>query len=187
MAQPFGKDNTAYQHGFAKRGKRPAIYWRWRHMIQRCHMEKDKDFDKYGAKGITVCDRWRLGENGVSGFLLWMQDMGPMTHAGASIDRIDGTKGYYPGNCRWATLTTQANNKRTNVFLTHLGQRLTVAQWARIVEIGPKTIGYRLKQGASVEEALTKRPNHGQKLKSSRKTHHDNTKSSLPQTSHQPD
>ncbi len=133
-------------------------------MLQRCHMPKDKDYHKYGAVGITVCDRWRFGENGVSGFVCWLQDMGPLPFPQASIDREDGTKGYSPDNCRWATLITQANNRKSNVHLTYQGQTLTVAQWARIVGIGPKTIGYRLKQGASIEEALFKKPNNGRKL-----------------------
>ena len=165
MAQPRGKENTAYKHGFAARGKRPAIYWHWRHMIARCHEPKSKDYARYGARGIDVCDRWRSGEDGVSGFILWMQDMGPKPFPGASIDRIDGTRGYSPENCRWASVHEQANNKVTNVRLTARGQTMTVAQWARVVGIGPKTLGYRLRQGVSHEDAIFTKPNHGIKLK----------------------
>jgi len=166
MAQPCGKDNTAYKHGFAVQGKRPAIYWHWRHMIARCHEPRSKDYHKYGARGIVVCDRWRYGEDGVSGFVLWLQDMGPKPYPGASVDRKDNDKGYAPDNCRWASVHEQANNRRTNVLVTAFGQTMTVAQWARTLGIGPKTIGYRLRQGASPEEALMKKPHRGTKLKS---------------------
>ena len=169
MAQPFGKNNTAYKHGFAVKGVRPSIYWRWRHMIDRCHTKTHKDYPRYGAMGVAVCDRWRYGEKGVSGFVLWMQDMGPMSFPHASIDRIDGSRGYEPGNCRWANAHEQANNRKSNVWLTARGQTMTVAQWARVVGIGPKTIGYRLKQGASTEEAIFKKPDHGKKLTSTKR------------------
>ncbi len=168
MAQPKGKDNTAYKHGFAPRGKRLAIYWRWRHMIDRCHTPSHKDYPRYGAVGVTVCERWRDGENGVSGFECWMQDMGPIPFKGATIDREDGTKGYGPDNCRWASSRQQANNRKSNRFVTARGQTMTIAQWARIVGIGRATLRYRLEQGADPEEAIFKIPDHGVKLKSTK-------------------
>ena len=167
--QPSGEKNTAFKHGFAARGKRPSIYGRWRNMISRCHAPSHNDYARYGAVGVSVCARWRFGEDGHSGFTLWLLDMGPPPSKHATIDRIDGTKGYSPDNCRWATAQEQANNRASNVFVTARGQTLTVAQWARIAGIGPKTIGYRLKAGASPEEAIFKKPNHGKKLKTAQR------------------
>lgn len=173
MAQPFGQNNTSFQHGYAARGKRPAVYVRWRNMISRCHAPSSKDYARYGAVGIEVCARWRFGENGVSGFILWMTDMGTPPTPNASIDRIDGAQGYTPANCRWATPHEQANNRKSNVWLTARGQTLTVAQWARMAGVGPKTIQYRLKAGASTEEAIFKVPHHGKKLKTLKEKRHD--------------
>jgi hypothetical protein len=169
MASLKGKFNPAYKHGFAVRGNRPTIYYKWQRMIARCHHPSQKDYAAYGAQGIFVCDRWRFGEDGLSGFECWLLDMGPPPFKTASIDRLDGTKGYSPDNCRWATLLEQANNRKTNVFVTARGQTLTVAQWSRIVGVGPKTILYRLKQGASPEEALFRRPDRGSKLSTKEK------------------
>lgn len=159
-----GKQNPSYKHGFAKRGKRPAIYWRWQRMIKRCHLPKDKDYANYGARGITVCDRWRFGDGEQSGFQLWLLDMGSPPVANASVDRIDNQGPYTPDNCRWGVHITQANNRRNNRHITHNGVTLTIAQWARVVGIGPKTIRYRLERGASPEEALFKVPHHGRKI-----------------------
>lgn len=80
-------------------------------MIRRCYDPKFLSFIKYGAKGIAVCDRWRNGEGGISGWRCFLQDMGqrPDKH---SLDRIDGTLGYFPENCRWATRQQQEANKR---------------------------------------------------------------------------
>lgn len=36
-----------------------AVYARWYNMNRRCYNEKDARYKSYGAKGITVCDRWR--------------------------------------------------------------------------------------------------------------------------------
>lgn len=79
-------------------------YRSWDMMIQRCTNPKHTSFPRYGALGVTVCERWRT-------FSLFLSDMGERP-AGTSIDRIDSCKGYEPGNCRWATTLEQARNKR---------------------------------------------------------------------------
>jgi hypothetical protein len=81
-------------------------YTAWRHMIDRCKNIKNKHFDDYGGRGITVCERWH------NSFENFYADMGPRPSQKHSIDRIDNNCGYEPSNCRWATATTQALNKR---------------------------------------------------------------------------
>ena len=79
-------------------------------MIGRCTDPKYPSYARYGGRGIAVCKRWLKGENGKSGWTCFYEDMGPKP-TGYSIDRIDGTKGYFPDNCRWATREEQAKNK----------------------------------------------------------------------------
>jgi hypothetical protein len=95
-------------------------YQAWRAMLHRCYNEQNQKFKHYGARGITVCDRWRFGENGQHPFECFIADIGrrPPSPAGAgrsqlSIDRIDNNDSYRPGNVRWATREQQARNKRT--------------------------------------------------------------------------
>lgn len=90
---------------------RTREYSVWSEMIGRCHRPSAGAFKWYGARGVRVCDRWRYGEDGVSGFECFMRDMGPRPK-GLTIDRIKPDGDYEPDNCRWATWDDQAANRR---------------------------------------------------------------------------
>lgn len=82
-----------------------AEYQCWQDMKQRCLNKNNKSYANYGARGITVCEKW------VNDFQSFFADMGPRP-VGHSLDRIDNEKGYEPQNCRWATKTIQSRNTR---------------------------------------------------------------------------
>lgn len=83
-------------------------YGIWQGMWTRCRNPKRKDYCHYGARGVTVCDRWRSFDS-------FLADMGPRPSPGHSIDRIDNSIGYEPANCRWATTTEQTRNQRQRI------------------------------------------------------------------------
>lgn len=124
-------------------------------MIDRCHNGRSKDCARYGGRGIVVCQRWRAS------FDAFLADMGRRPAAVLSIDRIDNDKGYEPGNCRWATDSEQARNRRSNLLLTHRGETLPLIVWAQRTGIGRATIAHRVKAGWPVDEALTRPANKG--------------------------
>lgn len=85
--------------------------WAWDAMLRRCYNPNVVNFKYYGERGIRVCDRWRYGENGLSGYSCFLCDMG-LRPDGMTLDRINVDGDYLPENCRWATAKLQAQNKR---------------------------------------------------------------------------
>ena len=133
-------------HGHKVGYKPSPTYIVWATMIARCTRDTNASFKHYGAKGITVCERWLKFEN-------FLEDMGERP-VGLTLDREDTTKGYTPDNCRWATRKEQAREKQR--LLTHGGITLSVSDWADRLGMKRKTLSHRLNgHGWSVEKALT--------------------------------
>lgn len=136
--------DTNVSHGMTK----SAEYATWRNIVQRCTNPKNDKFDRYGGRGITVCDRWRTFEN-------FLADMGKRPSPEHSVDRIDNDGPYSPENCRWATRKQQQNNRRDSQCATYQGRTLTMSEWAEETSIPKCVIVTRLKRGWSVERTLT--------------------------------
>lgn len=100
MTRPPGTPGVMRKH---------FMYGAWAAMVNRCHNSKNYSFTRYGALGVTVCNRWRAGESGMTGFECFLLDMGERPDE-RTLDRIDGMKGYGPDNCRWASSKEQRAN-----------------------------------------------------------------------------
>ena len=135
-------------HGHTKGGKHSGAYKSWAKMLARCKAKPGSHhWPYYGAKGITVCERWKRFEN-------FYADMGDRPE-GCTIDRIDGSKGYGPDNCRWATKAVQCLNVSDIRMIEFEGVTLCLKDWARRVGLKYLTLWNRINSGWSIEKALT--------------------------------
>jgi len=116
-------------------------------MIQRCENPAHTFFELYGARGVTVCERWHDFRN-------FFEDMGerPEKH---TLDRIDNFGNYEPENCRWATHKTQINNMRANRIIFYDGKWLTAMQWSEKSPVDYDTFLWRLKRGWAMEKIMS--------------------------------
>ena len=137
------------RRAYTKHGmSRTRVYGIWRSMIGRCTRKTHRAFPNYGGRGITVCERW------LTSFDLFYQDMGDAPY-GMSLDRIDNGKGYTPDNCRWASWAIQASNKRVCVYFEWNDQRLTLAEWGKLLDISYDVLRKRYRNGWDTEKTLT--------------------------------
>lgn len=115
----------ARTHVPAPRRSRPPEYSVWLGMKDRCFNPAFKQWDDYGGRGITVCERWRKS------FAAFYDDMGRRPSPEHQLDRIDNDGDYEPGNVRWATPSENCNNKSNNRLIAHGGQTRTLTEWSR--------------------------------------------------------
>lgn len=121
----------------------------WDSMKQRCYNPKSTRWQWYGARGITVCRRWR---NSLEAF---RQDMGPRP-PGCCLDRKNNDRNYTPGNCRWATIKQSANNKQNTRWLKYKGRTQSIDDWPAETGITYHVLTQRIHRLKwSVRKALT--------------------------------
>ena len=132
------------EHHNTKHGKtKTRVWYAWFNMRKRC---RDKTLEGYGGRGISVCARWSDFEN-------FLEDMGEPP-PGHTLDRKDNDGDYTPDNCRWATRSTQQQNQRRTVRITHKGQTLTIPEWASATGIPKATITSRYYRGKTPAQTL---------------------------------
>lgn len=137
----------ATRHGHCASGASTKTHEAWHQMKARCLNPAHASYGDYGARGISVCERWMSFDN-------FLSDMGNAPD-GMSLDRYPDNNGNYePSNCRWATMREQCNNKRNNHILEFNGRRLTISEWSDATGIKDCTISERLRHGWSVSMAL---------------------------------
>ena len=116
------------------------LYICWLNMRNRCYKTWEPAYKNDGARGITVCSRWR------DSFENFWEDMGAMYRQGLTLERRDNNGNYEPGNCYWATFQTQASNRRSSL------RDINVPALAEATGIGRTTIYYRLRHGWPLDQ-----------------------------------
>lgn len=119
----------------------------WAGMISRCTNPQNSRWKRYGGRGITVCNKWLEFES-------FYKDMGEAP-VNCTLDRVNNDKGYSPENCRWTTPKVQSNNRENNRRITCNSETKTLSEWAEQTGLSKTVIANRLKNGWSVDDALS--------------------------------
>lgn len=122
-------------------------YMTWVRMRRRCENSESQDYHNYGARGIKVCERWKVFAN-------FYADMGERPGKGYMIDRVDNDGDYEPENCRWTTVKESNRNRRNIRFLVIDGIRKGLGEWAEESGTNLETIRSRLQRGWDSKEAV---------------------------------
>lgn len=157
LTKDYGPDNFQWitNHECRKRNCQHGMvltpeYTAWRQMKQRCYNIKDKAYKYYGARGISVCEKWK------NDFKEFCKDMGLKPNPEYQIERIDNNGNYEPSNCKWATRKEECRNRRSNVILEFNNQKKTLVEWSEIYNISYLVLYKRIFESKwSVEKALT--------------------------------
>ena len=121
----------------------------WASMRQRCLDPNQQTSKNYFEKGITFCPRWNKFEN-------FFQDMIPTWKKGLTLDRIDNEKGYFPQNCRWATMKEQSLNRSTTVRINYDGRSMNLEEVSKMTGVPRDLLWRRLHiYKWSFEKAIT--------------------------------
>lgn len=115
----------------------------WRAMLERCRNPTNPRFVHYGARGISVCERWLSYSN-------FLADVGRKPSSEYSIDRIDNDGNYCKENCRWATSTEQVRNRSISINVCVAGEKVPLVIAAAALGVKYKTALKRLKRGANI-------------------------------------
>lgn len=137
---------TSHAHGLSKTPE----YRIWAGIKQRCFNPRRKEYERYGKAGITMHQPW------VENFEEFYDHLGPRPSKTHSVDRIDNSLGYEPGNVRWATPEEQAQNSSIARPITLNGRTMTASEWSRELGVGFTTIIARLNRNYSAEDVLSR-------------------------------
>lgn len=129
----------------------------WKSMKQRCLNPRDLNYHHYGGRGIKVCDRWQSFAN-------FYADMGPRPSKGLTLDRIDVNGNYEPTNCRWATWTIQAHNRRSRNGHTGVRWVPRIDRWVASINFEGKAYHIGVFDSNELEKAITERDRWAMKL-----------------------
>lgn len=154
-------DNAkAGKYNSARAVTHERLYGVWSGIRSRCLNPHDRAYERYGGRGITICDQWKDYRT----FYNWAIENGYDDSSPkyvCTVDRIDNNGNYTPDNCRIVPQLIQCNNRQTNHLLEYEGSTHTISEWARITGINKHTIRRRIDTyGWSVQKALTEPLHH---------------------------
>jgi len=114
----------------------------WKGIKKRCYNKNETHYDKYGGRGIVMCDEWK------DSFIAFYEYIGSRPSLQHSIDRIDNNGNYEHGNVKWSTKLEQSVNRRFVKKYKVGDEEKTIPQIARELGISASTLYSRAKANA---------------------------------------
>lgn len=137
-------------HGMARLKSISPEWEAWSKIRDRCDNPNNPNYDRYGGRGIRVCDRWQ------DSFENFYADMGERPSGKTSIDRIDNDGPYCKENCRWSDPKEQARNRRSNRVVKYRGREMTLKEASELAGLPYKSVWQRVvKLGWPLDRALS--------------------------------
>lgn len=131
--------------------KKNEFFATWFSMMQRCYNKKNHNYERYGGRGISVCEEWHNPER----FFEWAKSTIGHKTKSYTVDRIDNNGSYCPENCRWATPKEQVRHRRDTITIEIGGEIRPFAEWCEIYGVPYNTARMRIiDRGWSPEEAV---------------------------------
>lgn len=139
-------------HGCSGRVHRKLTteYSIWGKILDRCNNPRNKQYPRYGGRGISVCKRWYKFEN-------FLEDMSKRP-SNFNIDRINNNGNYCKRNCRWASKRLSALNRENSISIRYRGQTKYLTEWADYLNIPRWVIYNRMRRGYSFKRAIDYSP-----------------------------
>lgn len=142
------------KHGWCHANRRSREWLTWSSLKGRCENPKCAGYERYGARGIVICERWR------NSFANFISDMG-MCPEGFQIDRIDNDGNYEPSNCRWVNRRQNMNNRSCSRRIKIDGIERGLAEWCEIFHAPYSRTRQRISRGWDPIKALKEPPPNG--------------------------
>lgn len=127
------------------------LYKIYSNMKDRCYRKSCKAYKDYGQRGITIYQGWL---DKFENFYNWATTHGYADNL--TIDRINNNGNYFPENCRWVDMKTQANNTRKNVKITYKNKTQTLKEWADELGMTYTQIYHRYERGWELDKMMSK-------------------------------
>lgn len=153
-----GCQATNFKHGMIK----SRFYKIWGCMKNRCLQKNSNSYKDYGGRGIKMCDRWlekfeNFRDDMYKSYLEHVKQFGELN---TQIERINNDGNYCLENCKWSTIEEQANNRRSNKFITYGGKTLSRVKWSKMLGITQSALYSRIdKMKWPIQRALTEKSN----------------------------
>lgn len=136
------KSKVNLKKNHSHKSSKTRLYHTWQGMKSRCYLKNSGCYERYGGRGIIVCEDWK---NDFSTFKQWALSSG--YNDNLTIERIDFNGNYEPSNCTWIPLPEQSNNRRSSIFIEYQGQTMNLKQWSDKLGIKYGTLNSRYKRG----------------------------------------